>query len=952
MISKSDLVLYVIAVYLFSTAYLGGTADPTLFYMGNALFHVVGGFALCLLLGWFFHSLWKSQTAAGRVLLATTAVGFVLGLALSFTGGTRPFRWLLYSHISLVLAGPVGLVSWPETRQRLLAKFGVGVQARQLFLLSIHSSWLVPALLLFVLARDNSAFRIENPTEAPLNMEEETALPRGPFFPSAAETADGKLIPAKFFMESDTCGTTGCHPDILKQWDSSVHHLASFNNQWYRKSVEYMQDVAGVQASKWCGGCHDHAVLFSGMMDTPIREIVHTPEANAGLGCVSCHSIVRVKNTMGNGGFVLEYPALHDLANSKNPVVHALHDYLTKVDPGPHRAAFLKPFHTEQNPEFCSACHKIHLDIPVNRYRWMRGFNEYDPWQGSGVSGQGARAFYYPEKFKTCNDCHMPLVKSDDAGNRNGLVHSHRFAAANTALPTAYDDKDQLDAVLQNLQNTLVSLDIFAVGRGPAEGPQYDSQATELPDLLQPSTSFPEAEELGVMARHSPRAVPDIDVVGPVDVVQPAVRPGESVRVDVVLRTLGLGHFFPGGTVDAFDVWVELKGEDNRGTTIFWSGGVEGDGSGPVEPGAHFYRSVLLDGNGNPINKRNAWAARSLLYVRLVPPGAADTIHFRIDIPQDAVGPIKLTARVNYRKFAWWNTQWAYSGIRDPLHIRFQLSPDYDDGRWVFEGDTSRVSGKMKTIPPLPIIVVAESVTHLKVASGKDYSINDKSVYRKEDRTRWNDYGIGLLLQGDLKGAQRAFRAVTEIDPAYPDGWVNLARVQVQQGNPREALEFLERALALAPELGKAHYFAGLALKAQGNYEEALSHFRRALLNFPRDKVVRNQAGRVLFLQRRFEEAVAEFHEALRVDPEDLQAHYNLMLCYQGLGHAEKAEREQKLYLRYKANEASQVITGDYRRVHPQDNNERQQIHEHRSKLTSAGPMVARPGKRETGAGN
>jgi hypothetical protein len=53
------------------------------------------------------------------------------------------------------------------------------------------------------------------------------------------------------------------------------------------------------------------------------------------------------------------------------------------------------------------------------------------------------------------------------------------------------------------------------------------------------------------------------------------------------------------------------------------------------------------------------------------------------------------------------------------------------------------------------------------------------------------------------------------------------------------------------------------------------------------------------------------------------------MLCYQGLGNSEQAERERKLYLRFKADESSQAITGPYRQLHPEDNNERQQIHEH-----------------------
>ena len=65
------------------------------------------------------------------------------------------------------------------------------------------------------------------------------------------------------------------------------------------------------------------------------------------------------------------------------------------------------------------------------------------------------------------------------------------------------------------------------------------------------------------------------------------------------------------------------------------------------------------------------------------------------------------------------------------------------------------------------------------------------------------------------------------------------------------------------------------------------------------------------------------------MDSEDLQVHYNLMLCYQGLGNAELADREQKLYLRFKADESAQAITGPVRLRHPEANNERQPIHEH-----------------------
>ena len=53
------------------------------------------------------------------------------------------------------------------------------------------------------------------------------------------------------------------------------------------------------------------------------------------------------------------------------------------------------------------------------------------------------------------------------------------------------------------------------------------------------------------------------------------------------------------------------------------------------------------------------------------------------------------------------------------------------------------------------------------------------------------------------------------------------------------------------------------------------------------------------------------------------------MLCYNGLGMEERALEHQKRYFRFKADESAQSITGPYRTTHPEDNNERQGIHEH-----------------------
>ena len=693
-----------------------------------------------------------------------------------------------------------------------------------------------------------------------------------------------------------------------------------------------MQEVIGTRPSRWCAGCHDVALLLNGMMDTPIQDILHTPEAQVGLACTACHAITQVKDTMGNGDYVIEYPALHDLMASDNKVLNALHDFLVKVDPEPHRKSFLKPFHRgEDSAAFCSACHKVHLDVHVNNYRWFRGFNEYDAWQASGISGFGARSFYSPKQPLTCTSCHMPLVPSKDLGNRNGYVHSHRFPAANTALPTINRHEEQLRTAVQFLQSDVVTLDIFAMNldEAPHRVGQQPLAQERTPRL---STTFVvgEEQEAGVGRRRGASGLTR-QVIAPLDAARATVQRGGAVVIDVVVRTRNVGHFFPGGTIDAFDVWLELKAEDNRGQTIFWSGAVEDNGKGPVDQGAHFYRSFLVDQHGNEINKRNAWAARAVVYARAIPPGAADTVHYRLNIPEDAGDTITLKARLNYRKFSWWNTQFAFAGVRDPTQREFALSPHYDDGRWIFTGDTSAVSGETKAIPDLPIVVLATAEATLRVVD-RDVPLPAMVVQpRPEHRERWNDYGIGLLLQGDLRGAEAAFQKVTQIDPTYMDGWVNIARARLQEGDIEGAQEVLKRALALDPHSPKAYFFAALARKAEGDYERALAHLQQTAARYPKDRVVRNQMGRILFLQGRFEQAIAELKEVLTIDPEDLQAHYNLMLSYRGLGDLNMAQTHERLYRRYKADESAEVIAAIARRRYPEADIEAQPVHEHGS---------------------
>jgi tetratricopeptide (TPR) repeat protein len=895
---------------LVNTSYVAGFPSPTLIYMSNVALHVILGLLLVvpavLLL--------RRIPALGAFLGAAAA-----GIYLMLRGNTTSHRLILWVHILLGAAAVVVLI--PFVRRSSL-------QAKRIFAASCTALVILP--LAGYLSRryfPNSADRIRNPLVVPTSMKEEGGGPKSPFFPSSSKTNVGGIIPSNFFMDSKGCAD--CHKEIYDQWNSSAHHFASFNNQFYRKSIEYMQDVIGTKPSKWCAGCHDHAVFFNGRFDRPIKEQMDTPEAQNGLGCMSCHAIVHIDSSMGNAGFTMAYPPMHELANSKNPLLRNINHFLTYLNPEPHRRTFLKPFMVKDSAEFCSTCHKVHLDVPVNNYRWFRGFNDYDNWQASGVSGQGARSFYYPKTSLTCSGCHMPMVKvNNEPAADNGMVHSHRFPGANTALAYVNEDKTQMDTEMAFLKSGFISVDIFAASPVKTSGTEMVRRGN-LDNSPQAMSGFAVGEEA---EQSGPAFIREVgELAAPIDHAGTKLEPGSTARVDVVVRTRKIGHFFPGGTVDAFDVWLELKGEDATGKTIFWSGSVEANGKGPVEPGAHFYRSYQLDAEGNPINKRNAWQARSVLYVRLIPPGAADVAHYRVKIPKDAKGPLKFTAKLNYRKFSHYYTQFSYAGEPKPGQDPQLINTHFNSAEYSFDRANipSNVAGRIKDrIPDLPIVTVAESTTSIPLGASEW-----KPVIRKTDRERWNDWGIGLLLQGDLKGAEYAFRRVTEAEPGYADGWLNVARTLIQEGETDAAKPFIAEALKCDSTLGRIYYFRALIDKADGDYDAALKDLQTVIEKYPRDRVALNQKARIQFLKRDFQGALATLQQVCLVDPEDLQMHYTAMLCYRGLRQMDQASREEKLFRRFKAEESSQSITFKRRMASAEDNNERQPIHEHENAL-------------------
>src|SRR5262249_31548254 len=150
---------------------------------------------------------------------------------------------------------------------------------------------------------------------------------------------------------------------------------------------------------------------------------------------------------------------------------------------------------------------------------------------------------------------------------------------------------------------------------------------------------------------------------------------------------------------------------------------------------------------------------------------------------------------------------------------------------------------------------------------------------------------------------------------------------------------------ALCPRLGRLLSSKAMIEKADGNYDAAPKSLNITAALYPRDRVVLNQIARIHFLKREYKEALAVLDRVCMVDPEDLQMHYLSMLCRRGLGDAAGAAREEVLFRRFKAEESSQAITAKRRLISPEDNNERQAIHDHESVALDRPPASAKPAR-------
>lgn len=660
-----------------------------------------------------------------------------------------------------------------------------------------------------------------------------------PFAPSNARTTTGQLITQKDFIAAKRCAK--CHESTHAEWNESAHRNA-FREPFYQANVLHLIGDRGIAVTRHCESCHNPVALFSGALSKKAKFA--RPFDDEGVTCSVCHSI-QSTTTEGIGSYTIAPPALLELPDGRR--IKNASDQEILSDLASHSRAMMRPL--LKKPEFCAACHKAAIVPELNGRKWFRTFSVFDEWQQSAFSGETVQPLSV-RPYENCQTCHMPTDE------KSGYA-LHRWPGGNTAIPAHYGWPRQVKATSDLLKSGVVSVDIFALSGRSSNGQE-------------------------VIKRLDDAAT---------------VSPGENVSVDVVVANRGVGHSFPAELRDMFEAWLEFQAIDATGKVLMHSGAVRPDGK--LEWSAHAYRAVPIGDDGQPITKHDIWHTRIGAFDRHIAAGRADVGRFTFKIPEDARGPIKLVARLNYRRF---------------------------NSRFI---DWVNRSHPVKPSPVVEMTVAQTEVSFLGQPGNTAPGLPKDDAQRAALYKRWRFYGVALFDQQQFETAAYAFEqarmlarrdspeeVASSIDLALT--YMRIERVGASQVAIAKANECISRALEIAPGDGRGRYYRALLNIKQFRYSEALADLEALAQERPRDRQIWTQLASLYLLQRRENEAKQAYQHVLQIDPDDTEAHFKLSGLYWRFGLTELAKMAQNHAQPRHTDTVGETLRRNYLKAHPE----------------------------------
>lgn len=151
------------------------------------------------------------------------------------------------------------------------------------------------------------------------------------------------------------------------------------------------------------------------------------------------------------------------------------------------------------------------------------------------------------------------------------------------------------------------------------------------------------------------------------------------------------------------------------------------------------------------------------------------------------------------------------------------------------------------------------------------------------------DLGISAWQRGEAAVAEGHLREWVVQVPDHMKGRVNLARVLIEIGRPREAREHATVAANLDPASAPARRVLARALAESGDRSAALAMYEEALWIDPDDRWSLNNMGYLLILRGRHDEAMGPLALAVELDSANAMFRANLGAALEGAGYGAAA---------------------------------------------------------------
>ena len=159
------------------------------------------------------------------------------------------------------------------------------------------------------------------------------------------------------------------------------------------------------------------------------------------------------------------------------------------------------------------------------------------------------------------------------------------------------------------------------------------------------------------------------------------------------------------------------------------------------------------------------------------------------------------------------------------------------------------------------------------------------------------DDGLALLLKTQSMAAVQKFKQILLLSPDHPEATFRIGQAYIQNHQVRKGLEFLEKAVEIAPKNVRYSLYLARIYEGQGRLSDAMKEYQRIIDTGTRDSKIKEvkkrlslASGRSLAEKGELNAALLIFNGLFLKYPDDPQVLYNIGSAYFELNRFKEAE--------------------------------------------------------------